>query len=295
MTDMMAIANAAAGSSDDATIAAVVDVLAGAGGVRLVRTSDADDLAAALRDIGDRTAVVLGGDGSLHAVVAALDKLGALSTTPVALVPMGTGNDFARTLGLSEDPLEAAHQAIASAPRPIDLVRDGEGRLVVNAAHVGVGAEAAANARRYKKRWGRLGYAIGTLMASTSPGVRLHIEIDGVTLPSRGPVVQVAVGNGRFVGGGTPLLPEADPTDGKLDVAVSWADSAPSRLGYVLRLRAGRHPTRPDVQYERARLVSVSGEPTRVTLDGELHDPTTQHRWELLPAAMLMRYPMRAE
>jgi len=294
MTDMVAIANAAAGSSDDGTIAAVVEVLGRGGDVRLARTSDEDDLSAALRDLGDRTVVVLGGDGSLHAVVAALDALGVLATTPVALVPMGTGNDFAHTLGLSEEPLEAAAQALASPARPIDLVRDGEGRLVVNAAHIGVGAEAGAKAEKYKRRWGRIGYTIGALLSSTAPGARLRIEVDGVVLPSRGLVVQVAVGNGRYVGGGTPLLPEAEPADGLLDVAVSWADAAPRRLGYVLRLRRGRHPERDDVEYTRARLVTVSGDPTRVTIDGELYDASPRHRWELVPGAMLMCYPTSA-
>ena len=226
MNRLLAIANAEAGTADDQSVEAALDVLRADADVTLVRTASPGDLDQALAEHPDVDGVVaMGGDGSVHAVVAAMHAADRLTGAFVAVIPLGTGNDFAHTIGLPDDPADAARLVSDGAVREFDLIIDRQDRVVVNAAHIGVGAEAAAAAVPWKKRFGPVGYVIGSLVAGlralVKPGARVEITVDGKRLPGHR-VVQVAVGNGRFVGGGTLLLPGADPADGLLDVAVSY-------------------------------------------------------------------------
>ncbi len=293
MRPVTAVANANAGSSENELVERVVALLREHTDVRLACTEGEDDLRKELEDADGRLVVVLGGDGSLHAVVAVLDELGLLSPAQVALVPMGTGNDFARTIGMRrDDPVGAAQQLLDAEPCAFDLVRDDRGRVVVNAVHVGIGADAAVEAKPYKARLGAVGYAIGAVISGMKhKGFRAQVTVDGRRLQNRGRIIQVAVGNGRYVGGGAPLLPEADPGDGLMDVAVSWSNPRLRRLAYAWRLRKGRHPYRDDVEYVRGRQASVVGEPTRGNLDGEVDDERPSHAWRIEPGALTMLLP----
>jgi diacylglycerol kinase (ATP) len=296
MTALLAIANADAGSSSDDVVDEVVASLRDDFDVELVKTSGPEDLDRALAERpGLDVVLVLGGDGSLHAVVAALHHAGRLPDVTVGLVPLGTGNDFAATLGLPDDHLQAAEVLVTGHTRQIDLIRDDKDGIVVNAAHIGIGAEAAAAARPWKKALGPIGYAIGALLTGlrglTTPGARLVITVDGERLPRKEPVIQVAVGNGRFVGGGAPLLPQADPSDGKLDVSVSYTESPRRRIAYAFSVRRGDHHRRDDVHYLRGTEVTVTGDALRCTSDGELTEPSRTHQWRLIPGAMTMYVP----
>ncbi|EFQ82110.1 putative lipid kinase [Aeromicrobium marinum DSM 15272] len=294
MSTWTVVANAKAGTSEPEAIDEVMAVLGARHDAELVETADADDLAEVLGRVADgSTVVALGGDGSLHAVVSVLDDLGRLGDVVVGLVPLGTGNDFARTIGMDrDDPAAAAAQLLEGEVRSLDLVRDGEGRVVVNAVHVGIGAEAAVEAKPWKSRLGPVGYAVGAIISGVrATGFKARVEVDGAVVSHRGRLIQVAVGNGRYIGGGTPLLPDADPGDGKLDVAVSWADARWRRVGYAWRLRKGRHPHRDDVQMMRGRRVTVTGQPSRGNLDGEVCHPAATHTWTVEPAAFRMLLP----
>lgn len=294
MSEWVAIANEKAGTSTADEVERAVAILSRERGVRLVETADKDDLLAALGDLeDDATVVALGGDGSLHAVVDVLDELGRLADVVVGLVPHGTGNDFARTIGMDRDDSDAAaEQLLVAETQWIDLVRDDHGRVVVNAVHVGIGAEAAVEAKPWKKVLGPVGYAIGAIISGVKHrGFHGEVVIDGEALPHRGRIIQVAVGNGRYIGGGAPLLPDADSTDGRLDVAVSWSNPRLRRLAYAWRLRKGRHPQRDDVTYVKAKRVEVNGDPTPGNLDGETCPPARAHAWVIEPHAVRMLVP----
>lgn len=254
--------------------------------VSVTATSGPDDLVAALarhRDV-DRI-VLLGGDGSLHALVQALYD-GARTGLAVALVPAGTGNDFARTLDIPQDHIDAARIAVKGEVQELDLAVTGDGSVVVNAAHIGVGADAAAAGAPLKRFLGPLGYAAGAVIAGFSRrGVMLEVRVDGEVVSTGEPVLQVAAGIGRFVGGGTELLPKADPSDGLLDIAISTATSPLRRLSYAWQLRKGVHRHRHDVRYVQGREVTVRGAATRATTDGELGEPSEEHSWHLLAGA----------
>ena len=296
MTSLLAIANSDAGTADAEAIDSVVEALRDDFDVELVRTSTPDDLAEALAAHPDLTGVVvLGGDGSLHAVVDALRTAGRLADVTLGLVPLGTGNDFAATLGLPDEGVRAAEVILAGHTRGIDLIIDGADHVVVNSAHIGIGAEAARAARPWKKALGPVGYAIGAFLTGlrglTRRGAHLEITVDGKVLPRKEPVIQVAVGNGRFVGGGAPLLPQADPSDGELDIAVSYTESARRRIAYARSVRRGDHHRRDDVVYLRGSEVSVRGEQLPCTSDGELSPPAAEHTWHIEPGALTMYVP----
>ena len=295
MTSLLAIANAEAGTADDDTIRDVMATLQDLD-VELVTTSSPQDLAEALHTHPAVDGVIaLGGDGSLHAVVDALRSAGRLADVVIGLVPLGTGNDFAATLGLPDDPVEAAQVITAGRTQQIDLIIDGQDEVVVNAAHVGIGASAAKAARPWKKALGPVGYVIGAVLTGvrglTRPGARVKITVDGTSLTRKEPVIQVAVGNGSFVGGGTPLLPDADPSDGELDVAVSYTESPRRRIAYAWHVRRGDHHQRDDVVYLRGTEVFVRGDALACTSDGELSGPRSEHSWRVEPAVLTMYVP----
>ena len=113
---LLVVTNASAGSADEERVEAALAVLRGGADVRVESCSGPDDLADLLGGRDGRTPLFAGGDGSVHTAVAALRGRGELSPDlPIGLLPMGTGNDLARTLGIPLDPAEAA-RALLSAP-----------------------------------------------------------------------------------------------------------------------------------------------------------------------------------
>jgi diacylglycerol kinase (ATP) len=294
---LLVITNADAGTADDEALGNALEILRERASVEVQATSKPGELDGVLQRAGSRRIVVAGGDGSLHAVISALYRRHDLEHAVVGLLPMGTGNDFARSLGLPLDPEEAALVIASGEVRRMDLIVDELGEVVVNNVHVGAGAQASRRGARWKDRLGsigvgrvnlgKLGYPIGAaLSAFQPPSVHMHVEVDGkiVTDVDR-PVLMVAVGNGAHVGGGTELTPEADPEDGKVDVMISHAIGPTAKLGYALHLRRGEHHRRDDVQYVRGSQVTISGDAFWISADGEISGPERQRSWHVEPAA----------
>ena len=290
---MLLITNSDAGSNDTANLDKALTVLRETADVEVCSTSNQGELDGVLHRRGGRRVVVAGGDGSLHAVVAALHRRHELRDAVLGLIPLGTGNDFARGTGIPLDPEEAARLVAKGSVRPVDLLVDCVGEVVVNNVHIGVGAQASRKAHKWKGRLGRVGYGIGAALASVNPPfVRLRIELDGeVVADFDRPILQVAIGNSSHVGGGTELTPEASPEDGKVDVMVSFAVGPLSRFGYVVGLRKGEHHERDDVLYVRGSNVSVSGQSFYCSADGELYGPERNRTWHVEKAAFSMSLP----
>jgi diacylglycerol kinase (ATP) len=294
---LLVITNADAGTADDEALRGALEILRERCSVEVQATSQPGELDGVLHRAGSRRIVVAGGDGSLHAVVSALHRRHEIDRAVIGLLPMGTGNDFARALGIPLDPEEAAMVVASGDVRPIDLIVDELGEIVVNNVHVGAGAAASRRGAGIKERLGgigvgkvnlgRLGYPIGAVMSVfDEPSVHVHVELDGkvVTDVDR-PVLMVSIGNGANVGGGTALTPEADPRDGQVDVMISHAVGPVAKLGYALHLRRGEHHRRDDVQYLRGTRVTISGEAFWISADGEVSGPERQRSWHVEPAA----------
>lgn len=277
------IANGNAGTAEQAAVDRALGVLAEHAPARLRRTARPDELGDALDEAAGHALVVVGGDGSLHCVVAKLWERGQLADAPVALVPLGTGNDFARGVGLPLGPAEAAQRVVDGEPHHMDLLVDDAGGIVVNAVHAGLGAAAATKAEGIKERLGALAYPIGALLAAVrSEGWELDVTVDGTPLDLPGDtVLMVGIGNGPSIGGGTLLCPGARPDDGQLDVVVSCATGPAARAAFGAALRNGTHVERDDVVTARGVDVRVTGDPVGYDGDGELEGDVSDRTYRL--------------
>lgn len=300
---LLVITNSDAGSSDDGPLALALKVLRERTSVEVATTGAPGELDGVLHRAGSRRIVVAGGDGSFHAVVAALHRRGELPGRVLGLLPAGTGNDFARTLDISLDIEEAARQLVDGRITPMDVLVDEVGEVVVNNVHLGAGAEAGRRAVPWKKRLGavgvgpvnlgKIGYPVGALLTALDPPtLRVQVTVDDeVVADVDHEILMVALGNGRSVGGGTELTPEADPTDGLIDVMIASPATLTSRLGYAARLPLGMHPGHGDVTTARGTTVSVRGSEFWCSADGELYGPERHRTWRVERAAYSMIVP----
>ena len=303
MEPLLVIKNSDAGTADEETLERGLEVLRAATSVEVAATSDPGELNGVLHRAGSRRIVVAGGDGSMHAVVAALHRRHELSESVLGLLPLGTGNDFARGNAIPLEIEEAARVVLHGTPRPTDLVVDEVGDIVVNNVHLGASSQASRRADRWKTRLhhagvgkvnlGKLGYPIGAaLSAFKPPYLRLRVEVDGeVVVDVDRPVLMLSVGNSTDVGGGLSLTPEADPDDGRVDVMIARSVGPLARFGYAAQLVRGKHPERDDVLYLRASTVSVSGEEFYCSADGEIYGPERRRTWRIEPAAYRLVVP----
>ncbi|WP_432561308.1 diacylglycerol/lipid kinase family protein [Kineococcus sp. SYSU DK003] len=285
--EYLAVVNAGAGSARPDVVEAVVGELGRSGDVELRRTGSLDDLRAALLGADGRRLVVMGGDGSLHAALQLLWDAGATRAVgPLGIVPLGTGNDLARSLRLPLDPVAAARVVTTGHPRGLELLVDSQDRITVNTVHAGIGASATAKAQRLKKGLGAAAYPVGAAWAGVSAGkgFRLRVEVDGqVVAPGQEPVLMVGIGIGGTIGGGAPLVPGADPHDGVADVVVSTSTGPLARLGFAVGLRRGVHVERQDVTTAAGKVVEITAESGtfRLNSDGEVTGPQTRERFEM--------------
>jgi diacylglycerol kinase (ATP) len=236
---------------------------------------------------GDIDRVVLGGgDGTLNGAIPGLLQTGL----PLGILPLGTANDLARSLGIPLD-LEGAARVIAEQqPRRLDL-GEVNGHRYFNVASVGFSAQLAGEMKAAaKKRWGKLGYAIAAfgLLRRARPFTATLIH-DGQVKRIR--TIQVSVGNGKHYGGGMTVAAEARPDDGVLDVysleiAHWW------RLVALLPwLRSGTQSRWQDVRTFRTTAMELrTRKPRPVNTDGELVTKTPAV-FRLLPGALRVFAP----
>ncbi len=193
---------------------------------------EASALAAMLAEECD-VLVVFGDDGTVHEVVNGLPLGPDVEGPAVAVLPGGTGNDLVRGLGLPPEPVAAARVLAECRPRRVDLLDCG-GRRAANGMNAGFAAAATEGLSRRAKRWlGPLAYVLGGVMAGVDPPTwQARVEVDGEV--AEGETLAVVVGNGGSFGGGRWLLPDADLSDGLLDVLVVPAATSKARLAREL-------------------------------------------------------------
>jgi diacylglycerol kinase (ATP) len=248
---------------------------AAGGGLAVVGASSGAEAEQRCREAlaGGATALVaVGGDGTLHAAVQAVAGTGV----PLGVVPAGTGNDFALALGTPADPVAAADRVVAAlragTSRRIDLARvtgaDGTQRWF--GAVLGAGFDAVVNERANRMRWPsgdrRYDLAIFTELVRLRSR-RYRVVLDDVTHCVD--AVLVAVGNTERYGGGIRICPDADPTDGLLDVVIGRRMSRFTLLRLRPRAYRGTHVTHRLVDTYRARSIRLSTEGVIAYADGE--------------------------
>ena len=237
-------------------------------------------------ETGADTVVVVGGDGALHDVLPVV--VGRDVT--VGLLPAGTGNDTARSLGLPvKDPRAATQVLLGGHTRDIDLAQTGRDEYVVTV--VASGFDSKVNERANAMTWprGNMRYNISIVaeLREFQP-LRFDITLDGKAIQRE--AMLVAVGNGPSFGGGLRLCEGASMDDGLLDVVVINPLSKLKLLRVFPKLYRGTHVTIPEFERHRVREVTLSSPGIVAYGDGERLGPlpmTTTVR----PGALRMLVP----
>lgn len=248
----------------------------------------AEEIEARIRRHGDAAAIVVcGGDGSLCLAAPAVIATGL----PLGILPMGTANDLARTLHIPDDLEAAADVILAGHRRRIDVgtVND---KYFFNVASIGLSVDLARElSSDLKRRWGRAGYALAAIRAlARARRFAAFIGENGAP-PRRTRTMQIAVGNGRFYGGGTVVAADAAIDDGRLDL-YSLEMRNVWRLALMLRtFRSGEHGAWSEVTTARGTEFEIrTRRPRPVNADGELIAETPAV-FKVLPKAVTVFAP----
>ena len=252
-------------------------------------SGDAARLASAAALVRETTVVAGGGDGTVNEVLNGF--LSARSVASLAILPLGTANDFATSAGLPiHDPYAALLIAATATPKACD-VGVVNGRIFLNVASGGFGAEVtAATDAGLKSALGGAAYGIEAVLMAAKPYARsVTITTEAERMDCE--LVMFAVGNGRQAGGGAQLAPDAFINDGLLDLMVVpnhdharfvqlLRDLARLKTGHVqgfTRVRARRFTLCADAELQ----INLDGEPLRAK----------QFDFEVRPRAVLLVLP----
>ena len=259
------------------------------------RAGEAEELAGEASAAGVDRVVAVGGDGTVQEVANGVVEGGGAAT--VGIVPVGSGNDLARSLGLPRDPAAAWTVAIGRGERAVDLLLatggDGRRRWFGSAGGIGFDAQvAAAMATRAGWQRGQVGYLLTTLAELRRfSNRRVEITLDGATLSRQ--VLFVAIANGEYYGGGMRIAPGAAVDDGRFDLCVVGDVSRLTALRQLANLYRGTHVDHPQVDMHRGSSVAIDGDAaTLVHLDGEPFG-TLPLRVELHPGRITVAAPLR--
>ena len=256
------------------------------------------ELARAAALAGAELLVVVGGDGSVHEVA---NGLAGLAKPPeLAIIPRGTGWDFARTFGIPREVGAAVEVALRGAVRTIDLGRvvyrawDGQEAEAVfaNVASAGMSGAVAQRANRSTKSLGgKASYLWATLAVFSGwSAVEADIVVDDEVRHGR--MFDVVVANGCFFGGGMKMCPQAEPDDGLFDVVTIGDVTKRDLVATMPKIYRGTHLPHPKAEALRGRTVSIATSvAVPLQLDGE-HPGTTPCRFEVLAAALRLRVPL---
>lgn len=239
-----------------------------------VRRHDAVVLAAPSRDAAASAAaqavsdgidrlVAVGGDGVVNIAVNAVARSG----TPLGIVAHGTGNDFARALGLLDGAFDEHVERALTDAVPIDAMLTNHG-WVATVATLGFSGDVTARANTLRWPKGQLRYTVATL--AQLPRLRsLAVTIDVDGRRSDVETTLLAIGNTACFGGGMRICPDARPVDGRLQIVCIGAVSRTRFLRVFPTVFSGRHVTHRDVTTDSGSVVTIDGDDLDLWADGE--------------------------
>ncbi|MEG3859420.1 lipid kinase [Microcoleus sp. herbarium12] len=263
--------------------------LQGIGFELIVKSTDrADELPETIRRYQNRVELVIigGGDGTLNSAIEGLID----TKLPLGILPMGTANDLARTLGIPTD-LGAACQVIASGKvRLIDLGWV-NGQHFFNVASLGLSVQITQRLTKdVKQRWGVLAYAFTALQTlwSARP-FRAEIRVNNQSFNVK--TIQIAIGNGRYYGGGMKVAEDATIDDKRLDLYSLETKNWWEIIALLPAMRQGNHNSWPNVRALHGQEFEVNTSKRRpINTDGEIttHTPA---KFRVIPQALAVIAP----
>jgi diacylglycerol kinase (ATP) len=286
---VLLIGNSSSGSSDAATTDDLVRELSALGSVDLLPPVDREDFARTVSKAasGASFVIVAAGDGTVNLTVNALSR--TFDDLVFGVVPMGTGNDLCRTLGIPPDPIEAARSLIDADATPVDVgMASGKSaeRFFVNACMGGFPVQVdEAIDEETKERLGPLAFWYGGLSAAR------NLQRHDVSMAGRdiSEVIAAGVGSGRTCGGGVQVWPKAEVSDGLLDGCVMPADGVLSALELALKVKGGDHVEIDGVVYHRDSSIRIEAEPAmEFNVDGEIIGLKTPVTFEVATRARFL-------
>jgi diacylglycerol kinase (ATP) len=251
------------------------------------RPGDAQHLAREAAEQGCEFVVAAGGDGTINEVVNGLAN--HFERVVLGVLPVGTGNDFARSIGMPTEIDAAVDLLLSQQTRPLDVVRVSSDalRYFINVSAGGFsGLVDEKLTEELKRSWGPLAYlrsAAEALPDLTDYHTLLSFD-DGEQHEIR--TYNIVVANARYVAGGIPIAPQARIDDGLVDVLVVPAASMPQLALLVPQILLGQHLDSNLIIFRRARKVRVESRPGMwFNADGELvgNQPAS---FEVLPKAL---------
>ncbi len=242
-------------------------------------------------DDGAESIIVAGGDGSVHEAVNGM--MNAKHAGALGLIPIGTGNDFAKAAGIPLD-WQAATRLLAdrivsaSPPRKIDVGRMNS-RYFANGAGIGFDAKVSRIAHDFSWPIGDLVYLVAVFKAMADGIITPDIKITAKDFSWDGPLTLANISNGALVGGIFHIAPMAANDDGFLDLVIAAPVSGMQILGLLPKLIRGRHLDSPDITVARVRSLAIStSAPVPSHLDGEVQPLATSFEVDILPAALTL-------
>lgn len=224
---------------------------------------------------GCSTVIALGGDGVIHEVASGLMKRSAARRPTLGVIPVGSGNDYARTLGISSKVDEACAQLLSAEARPTDVGRV-NGHWFVETLSFGLDAAIALDTMERRVRTGRTGTVL--YMESGVDQLLHHLDVrryrasfDGGE-PVEAESIMFAAQIGPYYGGGFKICPDARIDDGMLDVCVAHPPVGVARALFIfLRAKDGKHVRFKQMELRRCRTLHVEfDEAPPAQMDGEL-------------------------
>jgi diacylglycerol kinase (ATP) len=254
------------------------------------RSGHLTELARQSAEQGEQLLVVVGGDGSVNEVA---NGIADLPQVEIAVIPRGTGWDFARSHGIPHRLDEAVEVARDGRARTVDLgratYRDGT-RVFANVASAGMSGAIARRANETTKALGgKASYVLATFSVFRGWAARdVRVTVDGEERSGR--MHDVIVALGPSIAGGMKLCPEADPADGQFDVLLIGDLTKRDLMLTMPKTYRGTHLPHPKAEVLRGATVTVEADALPVELDGE-QPGTTPARFDLLEGALRVRVP----
>ena len=253
----------------------VVEEFGGADWAGTVYPTHATILARQAAEEGYSLVIAAGGDGTVHEVINGLMQVPAEARPRLGIVPLGSGNDFAHSIGVQINPAEALKRVFTGQSHQIDLGKFdiGRGKPEYFDNTLGMGFDATVTIRTHRLNWvrGFMMYLVAVLqtIALNHEAPKMHIETDRESWDEE--TIMFVACNGPREGGGFLVAPEADNTDGILDYASICNVSQLMMLRLLPEVMKGTHGRFKQIRLGKMNKLTLESEkPVTIHADGEI-------------------------